>query len=129
MSEETLRKAHRDETRLATLNASIDKENQRIMLENLINKNTQRYEKHVKLSHAASLIELDPDKFIPVDARGISKNYTKFKKAVKDAHLANYGIMNVEKYTKINFIFNIDIVIHIVFNIIKGNSKNRLSSL
>ena len=72
MSEETLRKAHRDETRLATLNASIDKENQRIMLENLINKNTQRYERHVKLSHAASLIELDPDKFIPVDARGIS---------------------------------------------------------
>ena len=84
---------------------------------------------HDRDAHAASLIELDPDKFIPVDARGISKNYTKFKKAVKDAHLANYGIMNVEKYTKINFIFNIDIVIHIVFNIIKGNSKNRLSSL
>ena len=97
VSEETLRKAHRDETRLAALNASIDKENERIMLDNLINKNTQRYEKHVKLSHAAAVIELDPDKFIPNDAKGISKVYAKFKKAAKDAHLDFYGIMNVEK--------------------------------
>ena len=51
--EQTLREAHRNENKLAALNLSIDKENQRLILENLIFKNTKRYEKHAQLSYAA----------------------------------------------------------------------------
>ena len=104
--EQTLREAHGNESKLAKLNQSIDKENKRLILENITFKNTERYEKHAKLSFGASLIELDQS-LIPNDARGISKAYAKFKKASHDAHYPHFGQTNVEKFLEIHILFNL----------------------
>ena len=88
-----IRKAHKDEQRMATINASIDKENKKILLENLTKKNSEKIDRLAKISHGASLIELDPDNLVPESLGEVSKAYQRFVKAAKDAQYTKLGIM------------------------------------
>ena len=92
-SDDMIKKAHQDEKRMALINASIDKENKKIILENLTKKNSEKIDRLTKISHGASLIELDPDNFVPEGLAEVSKAYQKFQKAAKDAQYTKLGIM------------------------------------
>ena len=88
-----IKKAHQDEKRMAEINASIDKENKKILLDNLTKKNSEKIDQLAKISHGASLIELDPDNLVPESLSEVSKAHQRFQKAARDAQYTKLGIM------------------------------------